>query len=377
MRRFASVIFALFFAFAPLSASAQPLPYYAEAVTVMCARTGIVVYEYNAHRRHYPASLVKVMTALLVLEQVEDLHALVTMSETAATLPYYAAHMGLVAGDVMTVLQALYGIMLPSANEVANALAEHVAGSLPAFVAMMNERAYELGAYNTRFVNACGLPGHGQFITAYDMSLIMREAVTHPVFLEIINTAYFDFPPSYRFPEGRPIRNTNRLVRPADELFNPWIVGGKTGWIIAARNTLSTYATMGGRALIVTVLYTYYRVNTFTDTTLLMHYGFRQLEYVPLPVAYVPYDPYAYDVYYVYEGYDVYDVPYVYYVCYDAYMPDDPVLNEPLPAPWETLGRFALNIGLVFALITLVACGGFILFGRNKKWTSYSETSQR
>jgi D-alanyl-D-alanine carboxypeptidase len=115
----------------------------------MCADSGRVLYESNAHTRHYPASLVKVMTALIVLENVTDLDEVVTFSERAVDLPWYAASMGLMAGDTLTVWEALHGILLPSANEVANALAEYVAGSVEDFVEMMNRRAYELGAVNT------------------------------------------------------------------------------------------------------------------------------------------------------------------------------------------------------------------------------------
>jgi len=204
-----------------------------------------------------------------------------TLSETAADLPWYAAHVGLTAGDTFTVLQGLYGNLLPSANEVANALAEHVAGSIPAFVQMMNARAVELGAYNTRFVNACGLPGDGQFITAYDMSLIMREAVRHDVFVQIINAPYFHFPPIYAFPEGRTIRNTNQLIRPETDFFHPDIIGGKTGWIIVAQNTLSTYSRRRDSGLIVTVLYTERRDDTFLDTVALMDLGFNWMFYGP------------------------------------------------------------------------------------------------
>jgi D-alanyl-D-alanine carboxypeptidase len=228
------------------------------------------------------------MTALIVLENVKDMNETVIMSARAATLPSYAASMGLREGDTMTVWEALHGIMLPSANEVANALAEHVAGSIEAFIVMMNQRAYALGALDTNFVNACGLPGEGQHTTAYDMSLIMREAVTHPLFVQVINTEYFNFPPSQRHPQGRTLRNTNRLVRDGDPLYSEWVVGGKTGWIIAARNTLTTYSIQDNRGLIVTVLYTEDRAATFEDTIALLSYGFTMLSDIPLPIIELP-----------------------------------------------------------------------------------------
>ena len=270
----------------------RPL-YYAGAVTILCAQTGELLYAYRPHQRFYAASLVKVMTALLVLEHVDNLNEVITLGETAAYLPWYAAHMGLVAGDQFTVLDGLYGNMLPSANEVANALAEHVAGSIPAFVQMMNTRAAELGAYNTRFVNACGLPGYGQFTTAYDMSLIMREAIQHDIFVRLISAPHYNFPPMYNHPEGRLIRNTNHLIRPESEFFHPHVVGGKTGWIIAAQNTLTTYSRRQNQGLIITLLYTERRDDTFIDTVALMDLGFYLRTYgapetLPPPVPELP-----------------------------------------------------------------------------------------
>jgi D-alanyl-D-alanine carboxypeptidase len=163
--------------------------------------------------------------------------------------------------------------MRPSGNDVANALAEHVAGSLEAFVALMNQRAYELGAYNTNFINPCGLPGDGQHTTAFDMSLIMREAVRNPIFNQVISTPRFEIQPLSNFTEGLEVINTNRMIRPETYEFNPAVVGGKTGFTNAAQHTLVSYAERGEHSYIVTVLYAP-RGATFTDTANLLDYAF-------------------------------------------------------------------------------------------------------
>ena len=244
------------------------------AVTVMDARTGFVLYESAQHEHMYPASVTKVMTALLVLEEVENLSEELVFSEySVESLPYYASRMHVAAGDAITVHEALYGLMLPSGNEVANALAEHVSGSVEAFVAMMNRRAAELGATNTRFINPCGLPGYDQHTTAYDIALIMREAINYPVFNEIIATARFEVSPTYSLPYGFTIRNTNRMILADNEYYNPWVVGGKTGFTNAAQHTLVSYARRGEHELIVSVLHAP-RGATFTDTAMLMDYAF-------------------------------------------------------------------------------------------------------
>ena len=244
------------------------------AVSVMDTRTGFVLYESAQHQPMYPASVTKIMTALLVLEEVNDLSEEVIFSEHAVlSLPYYASRMHVAPGDVMTVYEALYGLMLPSGNEVANALAEHVSGTIEAFVAQMNSRAAELGAVNTHFINPCGLPGDNQHTTAYDMALIMREAINHPVFNEVSGAPNFFVSPTEGLPEGLMLRNTNLLIRPESEYYNPWVLSGKTGFTNAAQHTLVSHARWREHDLIISVLYAPRRA-TFTDTATLLDYAF-------------------------------------------------------------------------------------------------------
>ncbi|MCL2204431.1 MAG: D-alanyl-D-alanine carboxypeptidase [Defluviitaleaceae bacterium] len=358
LRAVATFSLAAWFVFAPLPSYARrPPEYIAGAVSVMCAATGLVLYEANQHRLHYPASIVKVMTALIVLENTTDLNEIVTLSERAVALPWYAANMGLLEGDAMTLWEALHGIMLPSANEVANALAEHVAGSVEDFIEKMNRRAHELGAVNTYFVNACGLPGEGQHTTAYDVSLIMRQAVTHPVFLQVISTAFFDFPPSQRHPQGRTLRNTNRLVRYGDDLHTEWVVGGKTGWIRAARNTLTTYSVQDGRGLIVTVLYTEYREATFADTITLLSHGFALLAEVPLPAAAQPREEST--------GNSTQNSSGVIFLPVTEGVPapnPENTADPPVPSsPWEALRFFTLTLLKIFAGAAALAGTGILV----------------
>jgi len=236
----------------------------------MDAETGEVLYETEGYTRRYPASVTKVMTALLVLEYVEYLNEMVIFSANAVDIPDYASRMWMEEGDKVTVLEALYGIMLPSGNEVARALAEHVYGTVPDFVARMNQRAVELGAFNTNFVNPCGLPGDGQFVTAYDIALIMQAAIQHPVFVDIIATPYYSIPPNTDGEGGRELRNSNRMVRPSQDEFNRFVIGGKTGFTNAAQHTLVTYARRGEFSFIISVLYAPHWSNSFADTTALI-----------------------------------------------------------------------------------------------------------
>lgn len=251
--------------------------YQAASVLVMDANTGVVLYEKEGYTRRYPASITKVMTALLVLENVTNLEEHIVFSEHAIDIPVYASRMNMEVGESITVLEALYGIMLPSGNEVARALAEHVSGSVAAFVDLMNARAWQLGAYQTNFVNPCGLPGDGQFVTAYDVALIMKEAIKHPVFIDLLVAPYFELAPTAFYDYPRQIVNTNRMVRPTAPEFNPYVIGGKTGFTNAAGHTLVTYAKKDEHELIITVLYAP-RGATFTDTAALMDYVFEMLQ---------------------------------------------------------------------------------------------------
>ncbi|MCL1861955.1 MAG: D-alanyl-D-alanine carboxypeptidase [Defluviitaleaceae bacterium] len=251
--------------------------YNAGSVLVLCIETGAVLYENDGFSRRYPASITKIMTALLTIELVDDLNRRFVLSENAVTLPHYAGRLGMHENESMTAMEALYAIMLPSANDVARALAEFIGGDIPGFVELMNRRAAELGAYNTRFVNPCGLPGDGQFTTAYDIALIMREAIKHPIFVDIIATPYFTLPPTEIHEYPRLMRNSNLMVRPTQAEYNPRIIGGKTGFTNAAQHTLVTYASYDGLDVIVSVLFTAPRGAIFSDTAALVEYIFRQL----------------------------------------------------------------------------------------------------
>jgi len=257
----------------PNPPSVTPPRYTSGAVVIMDADTGLVLYGSEHHTQMYPASITKIMTALIVLEHVQDLNERIEFSHFAVfSIPRNSSHIAMDVGETLTVYQALYGLMLSSANEVSIALAEHVSGTMDAFAELMNKRAKELGAYNTNFENPSGLPDLGHVTTAYDMALIMREAITHPIFVDIISTRRFDIPPTERQDYTRQLLNTNRLIHPGS-YFNEWVVGSKTGWTNAAGHTLVTYAEHDGRRLIISALQGE-AGGPFRDTLALMSFGF-------------------------------------------------------------------------------------------------------
>lgn len=259
-----------------------PRPVYsASSVLLMDANTGMVLYEYNGSAIKYPASITKIMTALIVLEHVDDLSERILFSDRAVYTRPIGSHIAMNSGETLTVYEALYGIMLESANDVSLALAEHVAGSVEGFVELMNRRARAIGAHDTYFVNPTGLHAVGHVTTAYDFAIIMREAVRHPMFVDIIGAVRFDIPPTERQPEVRALLNSNHLIRPGPH-FNESVVGSKTGWTNSSGQTLVTYARQNGRRLIVSVLGGS-SPGQFMDTTALLNYGFA-LPFEPMQI---------------------------------------------------------------------------------------------
>jgi D-alanyl-D-alanine carboxypeptidase len=249
-----------------------PPELFSEAVTLMDADTGIVLYEHMQDTLQFPASVTKLMTALITLERC-GLNDTVTFSREAVySLPDDATHIGMDEGETLTVKDALYGLLLESANEVANALAEHIAGSNAAFAELMNERARSIGAVNTHFTNPSGLHDEEHTTTSYDIALIMREAVKNQTFREIINTRRYDIAPTERQPETRLLRNKNELIQPGG-YFNEFVVGGKTGFTDDAGHTFVNYAETDGRSLIVSVMRGG-KNQVYDDTLAMLDYGF-------------------------------------------------------------------------------------------------------
>ena len=164
-----------------------------EGAVLLNANTGEVLFEKNGTTRFYPASITKLMTALLTVENCR-LSDTVTFSKSATTnLESGAVTLSLVEGDKLTVEQCLYALLLESANEVANGLAEHISGSVSAFADKMNARARELGCTDTHFVNPNGLNNEQHYTTPRDMALIARAAFQNPTIVKAASTLFIRF----------------------------------------------------------------------------------------------------------------------------------------------------------------------------------------
>lgn len=246
-----------------------------EGAVLLNAATGEVLFGKNENQQFYPASITKVMTALIVLERCR-LNEVVTFSETATTnLESGAVALGISAGDQLTVEQCLYGLLLKSANEIGNGLAEHVAGSVSAFADLMNEKARALGCKNTHFVNPHGLNNTEHKTTPYDMALILRAALENETFRTIDTTTSYKFPAVKNAGE-RTITMGHKMLYTSDARYYEGIIGGKTGYTSKAGNTLVTGAERDGVRLIAVVMKS--QGTHYADTKALLDYGFAYLK---------------------------------------------------------------------------------------------------
>lgn len=243
----------------------------AQGAVLLDAATGRVLYGKNQDQQFYPASITKVMTALLVLEHC-SLDETVTFSSTATTnLESGSVSLGITAGDQLTVEQSLYGLLLKSANEIGNGLAEHVSGSVGGFAELMNARAKELGCKNTNFANPHGLNNSSHKTTPYDMALILRAALQNETFRKIDTTLTYNFPAT-KNAAARTITMGHKMMYPSDSRYYEGIIGGKTGYTSLAGNTLVTGAERNGVRLIAVVMKS--SSTHYTDTKALLDYGF-------------------------------------------------------------------------------------------------------
>lgn len=254
-----------------------------EAGIVMDLDSGAVLFAQNIHVQEYPASITKLLTALVVVENA-SMDEQVTFSHDAV----YNVESGsgnklqLEEGDVLSVKDCLYIMLLQSSNQAANALAEHVGGSREAFADMMNEKAASLGCRESHFVNPSGLNDPEQLTSAYDMAQIGAAVFGNPTLLEICSTTSATLPPTINNPNGRTYSMEHKLVvtgDSSDENYYPSAVAGKTGYTSLAGQTLVTYAEQDGRRQVAVTLKSTQRTH-YSDTKTILDFGFARFKNV-------------------------------------------------------------------------------------------------
>lgn len=244
-----------------------------QSAIVVDMETGYTLYEKDIYTTRYPASITKIMTALLTMEQAA-MEEVVTFSYGAVYSVEAGSSVAYVDVDEqLTVEQCLYGLLLISGNDLANGLAEHVGGSMDSFAKMMTNKAKALGCINTNFTNAHGLHDENHYTCAYDMAVIAMNAYeSQESFRKICSTLTYECAPTNLQTETRVWGNNNRLINPYEELYYPDCIGGKTGYTNEAGGTLVTFANINGRELVCVIMKSTNSASAFADTTALYDY---------------------------------------------------------------------------------------------------------
>ncbi len=259
----------------PVSAeSSKPFPT-AEAAILMDASTGQVLYSKNSDKRMYPASITKLLTALVAIELLNPADILTFSEDAINSVDYNSSRIGMKPGESISVNDALHGLLLMSANEVANGIAEKAGGSIEGFVELMNERAKSLDAESSSFMNPHGLTDDNHYTTAYDMALITKEVIMLDYFLEIMQHSMHQIQPTNKVDEIRYLAQQHKMLSKKSDarIYREDVIAGKIGYTSKSGHTLVTAARQGERTL-VTVIMNVDARNLYTDTKQLLDYGF-------------------------------------------------------------------------------------------------------
>lgn len=255
---------------------------YGEAAIVMDADSGAILYGKNVDGKAYPASITKILTMLVALENASSDPKVTFTQESIDFLQYGDAHIGMTPGEEISLTDALNALMLASANEVAYAIAASTGQGYDWFIEQMNTKASELGAVNSHFVNPNGLNDENHYTTARDMALITQELlVNHPEFQTISQTLQYKIGATNLVSEERIFQQKHEMFYESSEYYYPYAIAGKTGYTEQAMNTLVTCAEKDGMRLICVVLKTHGR-NVYTDSIALLNYGFDNFHKVHL-----------------------------------------------------------------------------------------------
>lgn len=270
---------------------AKDLDLSGESAILMDYETLEILYEKNSHLKLYPASTTKTMTAILAIE-LGNLNDVITVDEEVIHLTK-GSHIALDYYEEMTLEDLLHALLIQSANDAALAIGKHISGSVEGFVQLMNEKAVELGALNTNFVNPNGLHEDEHVSTAYDMALIGKYAMEKELYREIIVKPTYVIGPTNKKTESRTLRSTNLFILGNENITYDGktvpikmdgVIGGKTGTTPQAQHCLFTVAEKDNRKFITVVLKATGK-EVYADTHKLINYGVENFQNATLGYA--------------------------------------------------------------------------------------------
>lgn len=245
----------------------------ARGAILIDANTGVTIYEKNSHKKLYPASITKIMTAYLACKYGKFDDTLTASHNAIYGIGQGSSIIGIKEGEQISFLDGLYGIMMESANEVCMMVAEHIDGTVEKFVDRMNKQAQDWGCKDTHFNNPHGFHDVDHYTTPYDMSLIAFNAIKDENFSKIWGTVDHTIPANNKSPQ-RFLHNKDKMLKPTSDYYYQYAIGGKTGFHDDAKNTLVTCAEKDGVKLISVVMKANGYNQAYTDSKTLLDYGF-------------------------------------------------------------------------------------------------------
>ena len=281
MKKFIVYIMILSMSLSFIPVYGEPPEVTAPSAILIDAKTGKVLYEKNADEKRYPASTTKVMTGLLAVEN-GNMDDIITIGKNPPLVERGSSQIYLITDEKLTMEQLLYSMMLESANDAAVAIAEHISGSVEEFSKLMNNKAKELDATNTNFVNPNGLHDDNHYTTAKDLAMIAKHAMTLDKFRDIVKEVKYTVPKTNKQEERNYITNTNKLIwKTYDKFRYEYATGIKTGYTVKSKQCLVGGAKKGDLELISVVMGAEGQ-NIYTDTVALFEYGFASFQNVEI-----------------------------------------------------------------------------------------------
>lgn len=255
----------------------EPMIYSPSAILID-SNTGTVLYEKEANTLMYPASTTKVLTAIIAIESCSLDEKTVASEQAITSIKSGYTNAKIQVGEELTIEDLLYALMLKSANEAANVIAEYIGGTSENFANIMNAKAIELGCTSTHFVNANGIHDENHYTTASDLAKITRYCMQNKLFRHIASTEEYTLPATPQYPIGdRVLKNTNSLMNRESPYYYPYVIGGKTGFTTQAKNCMIAMSLKDGLELISIVFHAETtedgRSARYLDTISLLEYG--------------------------------------------------------------------------------------------------------
>lgn len=241
---------------------------------LMDADTGTVLFDKGGDQQRYPASITKIMTLLVAVEN-SSMDEQVTFTETGVrNVAADSSNINSKVGEVMTMQDCLHALMIISANDAAAQIAEHVGGTEQNFIDMLNQRAAEIGCTNTHFTNSSGLPDENHYSSAKDMALIFREGLKNKDFRSVLGDADYTIQPTNMTSDKRVMHTHHPMFAPESDIYYPGCIGGKTGFTNLAAHTLVTAVEQNGTTYIAVVMHGVELSTCCLDSKALFDYGF-------------------------------------------------------------------------------------------------------